>query len=170
MTTLLNCSLLPLLPFAEAHQAAADADQVAGVQQPRAVHLLVVDPGSARRALVAQNEVVALVLDPGVNLVHARVAEQPQVTAFRPANGRFRPRQQQLPAGPETGLDLEPGFLQDHLRQADEQADAHAQGHEAGGRGAPQIIRAKRAFPRPSPSAGTARRPGCRPASRPGRR
>src|SRR4051812_43381133 len=98
------------LSFAEAHQATAQADQVTGTQPPRSIHALVVDPRPARRALVAQHKVRPLVRDAGVNLVHRRIAEQPQIAALGPANGHFRTRQQQLASGPETGFNLEPGL------------------------------------------------------------
>src|SRR5262249_19571524 len=47
---------------------------------------------------------------------------------------------QHLAAGAEARFDLDPRFLQHNLRQADEQADAHADGDEADAMRAAQVF------------------------------
>src|SRR5271165_135962 len=133
-------SCIAFLSFAEADQAATDADHVSRTQPPRAVDTLIIDPRPPCRSLIAQYILAALILDPGVDLVHRWVAEQAEVAALGPTYGHFRPRQQQFPSSTKPRFNLEPCFLQDHLRQTDQQPNTHAQGHKTRGRGTPQGI------------------------------
>jgi len=65
---------------------------------------------------VRQQPEVARAHNLRVQFLHGGVAEQPQVTRLRPADGDLRARQQQLPAWTKTGLDAQPRLTKDDLR------------------------------------------------------
>src|SRR5262249_20179031 len=67
------------------------------------------------------------------------VAEQSDVAGLGAADGRFRFRQDQLAARALAGFHLDPRFLENYLRQADQQAYASAQNDETQRAGTPQL-------------------------------
>ena len=109
----------------------ADANQVAGLERRFAFDLLIVDERAARRLQILQIIAAAVLDDVGVRLLDAGVAEQGDVAPFGAADRRLVLLQQHLAARSEAGFDLDPRFLQDNLRQADEQADAGADGDKS---------------------------------------
>src|SRR4029077_6350167 len=127
-------SSLGALP--EAEDAVADADGVAAPQRSQPAHGLVVDVGPARRLQVAQEILVVLQVDAGVQPLDGAVAEQADVARLGPADGRLVLGYHPLAAGGETGTPLEPRLLQHHLGQADQQADTQAEDDEADGEAA----------------------------------
>src|SRR5690606_8799351 len=109
------------LPLTKAEDAAAHTDAVPGAEDARPVQQLLVDIGSRDRSLVGDDVVAALPADAGVQTVHVAVAEQTDVAALSPTDGDLGLGQDQFSSGAEAGLDLEPGLLEDHLGQPDEQ-------------------------------------------------
>src|SRR5262249_31390614 len=116
--------LLVLLPLAETEDTVAEPDGVSVAEFPVSFDQLVVDEGAAGGVVIGEHVAPAPVADAGVDLFHALAAEQTNVAGLGPADGDFVLVDNQLAAGAEAGLDAHPGFLQDHLGQPDEQADA----------------------------------------------
>ena len=108
-----------LLSLPEAQEGVADPDQIAAVQRHRLPDRHVVDEGAAGGTGVADQVAIALPHDASVQPVHRGVAEHADVARLRPADGQHRFVERQFTALAETGLDPEPGILEDNLGDAD---------------------------------------------------
>src|SRR5262249_34402022 len=97
-------TLFPPGPLAEPQVAAADPDQVAGVERRRLRHPAVVQVRAGGRVVVLDQVLVAPVHDPRVQLLDLVVAEQPDVTALGAADGQLLLGDHHLAAAPATPL------------------------------------------------------------------
>src|SRR5581483_5318016 len=120
-------------------QRPADANGIACAERGRLGDAQIIHKSAAGRIEILDEITAAALDDAGVLALDAVVAEQANVASLGPANDDFGFAEDHFPAGPPAAFHPQPGLLQNHLRQPDEQADAQAEGDEAGRAGAPEF-------------------------------